>query len=269
MAKDAVSPDDPRAVALRRIVWVMDRLRGEGGCPWDREQTHQSLRSYLLEESYELLEALDAADDQATCEELGDVLFQVLFHCRVAQDQGAYDLGDVATGIAEKLVARHPHVFQMGHTPMDAREVEVAWEARKKEQKGRKSILDGVPAALPALLRAQRVQEKAARVGFDWPSVSGPLDKLDEELGELRAEVESGDADRMAEELGDLLFSAVNLARHLKIDAEGALREASARFERRFRRVEELGAGKLKEASLEDLERLWQRAKGEVDVDHP
>jgi tetrapyrrole methylase family protein/MazG family protein len=241
----------------------MDRLRGEGGCPWDRQQTHESLRSYLLEETYELLEVLDAGDTDAMCEELGDLLFQVVFHGRVAEDAGRYDLGDIASGIADKLIGRHPHVFEKGQSLDDPEAVADAWEAHKKRQTGRSSALDGVPRALAALLRSQRIQEKAARVGFDWQSAEGPLDKLDEEIGELRAEVTGGTQERIAEELGDLLFSAVNLARHLKVDAEAALRGAAERFDTRFRRVEATG-GDLKALSIDALEILWEQAKRDV-----
>jgi tetrapyrrole methylase family protein / MazG family protein len=258
-----VPADDPRVIGLRRIVGVMDRLRGDGGCPWDREQTHQSLRSYLLEETYELLEVLDAGDADAMREELGDLLFQVVFHGRVAEDAGRYHLGDIAAGIADKLIGRHPHVFQKGHSLDDPEAVADAWEAHKKRETGRDSVLDGVPQALPALLRSQRIQEKAARVGFDWRTAQGPLDKLSEEIAELAVEVSEGNTARVAEELGDVLFSAVNLARHLTVDAEAALRGAAGRFELRFRRVEETG-GDLKALSIEELEALWQQAKQDV-----
>jgi tetrapyrrole methylase family protein/MazG family protein len=243
----------------------MDRLRGEGGCPWDRVQTQSSLRAYLLEEAYELLEVLDEEDDAKVREELGDLLLQVVFHARIAEEypNGArYDLGDVASGIADKLVRRHPHVFETGQSLSSPEQVQVAW-AEHKRREGRKSVLDGVPRALPALLRAQRIQTKAATVGFDWPSTDGPLAKLDEELAELRVEVEAGDHARIGEELGDLLFSLVNLARHLDVEAEHVLREAGARFEQRFRHVETQG-GDLKALSLEELEALWQAAKRQV-----
>jgi tetrapyrrole methylase family protein / MazG family protein len=240
----------------------MDRLRGDGGCPWDRVQTQSSLRAYLLEEAYELLEVLDAQDDVKIREELGDLLLQVVFHSRIAEDnpKGArYDLGDVANGITDKLVRRHAHVFQMGQALQTPEEVLVAWTEHKR-QEGRKSVLDGVPVALPALLRAQRIQTKAARVGFDWPDPSGPLGKIEEELEELKVEVAKGDQTRIGEELGDLLFSVVNLARHLEVEAEHVLREAGARFEDRFRQVEACG-GDLKALSIKELEALWQDAK--------
>jgi len=252
--------DDPRLSGLRRILWVMDRLRGDGGCPWDRAQTPASLRGYLLEETYELLEALDRGHPDAIREELGDVLFQVVFHARLAQEAEAYDLGDVAAGIAHKLEGRHPHVFDPDAQRLDdPAAVEDAWEEHKRRE-GRRSVLEGVPRALPSLLRAQRIQEKAARVGFDWRDPAGPLDKLDEELRELRVEVERDDRPAMRGELGDLLFSAVNLARHLGLDAEACLREGVDRFASRFRHVEASGQD-LRQLSLEALDALWAKAK--------
>lgn len=265
----AVPPDDERLVGLRQILWLMDRLRGEGGCPWDRAQDARSLRTYLLEECYELLEAIDEGDEQGTREELGDVLFQVVFHARVAQDEGKFHVGDVGHGIATKLLERHPHVFGGAEALASPAAVEKVWEQHKLRA-GRRSVLDGVPAQLPALLRAQRVQEKAARVGFDWHDPRGPLGKLREELGELEAEVEAkASKDRLEHELGDLLFSAVNLARHLGIDAEQALRVGVARFERRFRHVEQAAGSDLTAHTLEELDRLWDAAKRAERTDEP
>lgn len=272
-----VPADDPRLLGLRRALAVMDRLRDEGGCPWDRAQTSASLRPFLVEESYELLEALDrhaageddrrsasSASDQQVKEEAGDLLFQLLFHARLAQEAGRWTLGDAADGLARKLVRRHPHVFapraeDAGKTPAQVLE---EWDAHKRKE-GRRSALDGVPRALPALLRAQRVQEKAARAGFDWPDTKGPLDKLFEELEEVRERLAAGDAAGVTAELGDLAFSLVNLARKLDAPAEDALRETTAKFERRFRRMEELAPGGLAALDLEAQERLWVQAKGE------
>lgn len=257
----AVPSDDPRLLGVRQALWIMDSLRGDDGCPWDRRQTHASLRPFLLEETYELLEAIDAEAVAEVREELGDVLFQVLFHARIGQERGEFDLGDVAAGIARKLFERHPHVFgSEEERQADPEAIAAAWEEHKRRS-GRTSVLDGIPAPLPALLRAQKVQEKAARVGFDWPDASGPHAKVREELDELAAETgPDGSPERAADELGDLLFSVVNLARHLKIDAELALREATAKFERRFRRVEKDG-GDLRQLELDALEALWQAAK--------
>lgn len=268
-APGAVPSDDPRLLGLRQILWVMDRLRSpEGGCPWDLEQTPASLRGYLLEETYELLEALDPEQSapvgpdktrsQAICEELGDLLFQVVFHARIAEDEGRFDLGDAAAGIARKLFRRHPHVFSEGQVS-DAGQVMANWQELKKRE-GRRSAMDGVPRELPALLRAQRLQEKAAALGFDWKDPSGPLAKVREEIGELEVEVARGDAAASEPELGDLLFSVVNLSRHLKIDAEAALRGAAARFASRFRQIEAEG-GDLRALGAEELERRWEAAK--------
>ncbi|MCA8921047.1 MAG: nucleoside triphosphate pyrophosphohydrolase [Planctomycetes bacterium] len=242
----------------------MDRLRDPGGCPWDREQTPETLRRYLLEECFELLEALDQGDPKAIQEELGDVLLQVAFHARITQEQGAYHFGDVAQGIADKLLHRHPHVF--GDVEVaDAAAVEANWEQLKQAEKQdeRSSLLDGIPAALPALLQAHKVQERAARVGFDWPDVEGPLAKLDEELGELREALAGDDPREVAAELGDALFTLVNLARHLGLSAEDCLRETSARFGARFRRMEAAAGRPLAEHAPPELEALWERAKRE------
>lgn len=270
-----VPADDPRLLGLRRALAVMDRLRGEGGCPWDREQTSASLRPFLVEEMFELLEALDQhaagparadATSQAVKEELGDLLFQALFHARLAQEQGAWDLGQAADALARKLVRRHPHVF--ARTAADegksAGDIVREWDQHKRRE-GRRSALDGVPRALPAALRAQRVQEKAARVGFDWDDAKGPLDKMVEEIAEVRERLEQGDAPGVASEMGDLGFALVNLARKLGVVLEDGLRETTARFERRFRRMEQLAGDGFAALSLDDKEALWQRAKAEEE----
>lgn len=263
-----VPADDPRLLGLRQALAVMDRLRGEGGCPWDRAQTRESLRPFLVEETYELLEQLDLGDSDKIREELGDLLFQALFHARLAEEEGRWDLGDVAGGLARKLVRRHPHVFapREGDEGKSAATIVVEWEEHKRRE-GRRSALDGVPRALPALLRAQRLQEKAARVGFDWQDPTGPMDKLDEELREVRERLAQGDREGVARELGDLAFSLVNLARHLGAVAEDALRQAADTFERRFRRVEVLAGGDLKGMDLAAMDRLWDQAKAEETAD--
>ncbi|MEZ6184455.1 MAG: nucleoside triphosphate pyrophosphohydrolase [Planctomycetota bacterium] len=256
-------PDDPRLVGVRRLLAVMDRLRAPDGCPWDREQSHESLRRYLLEECYELLEAIDGGDDHDVQEELGDVLLQVAFHARIAQDRGAYDVGQVAQGIADKLLHRHPHVFGDVDAP-DAATVEANWEALKQQEKAeRTSLLDGVPGGLPALLQAHKVQECAARVGFDWPDAEGPLAKLTEELGELREALAGDDPQAVSDELGDVLFTVVNLARHLGLAAEDSLRETTARFGARFRRMEAQAQRPLRDHAPAELEALWDEAKRE------
>jgi tetrapyrrole methylase family protein/MazG family protein len=249
---------------------VMARLRAPDGCPWDREQTHASLRKYLLEETYEALEALDRGDVVALEEELGDLLLQIVFHAQVADEAGAFDLGDVVAGIVGKLIRRHPHVFGE-EVAADAGAVLRNWEVMKRaERQGKaaatgqeavRSMLDGVSRAMPALAYAQAVQDRAARVGFDWPEVTGVLEKVAEEAGELASAPPAG----RQGELGDLLFTIVNLARHLEIDAEEALRAANGKFRARFAAMEGAAgaSGKtLEEYDLAGLDALWNEAKG-------
>jgi len=260
-----------------QLVEVMARLRRS--CPWDREQTHRTLLPYLIEETYEVVDAVEADDDASLAEELGDLLLQIVFHAQLATERGKFSVADVIDALSNKMVRRHPHVF--GDTSVSGLdEVWLNWEKLKsKERAGqlRKSRLDGIPKGLGALLRAQRMQEKASRVGFDWPELSGVLEKLDEELNEL-AEAMRAAASRhggsheeahVREELGDVLFTAVNVCRTLKIDAEGALREANEKFYRRFAFVESRAAAQgreLSDLSLDEMEELWQLAKTEV---HP
>jgi len=258
--------DEGSSAKLQRLVAIMARLRGPDGCPWDREQTLKSLSPYLLEETYELLEAIDAGDPVAHREELGDVLLQVVFQARIREEEGAFDLGDVAQGIADKMERRHPHVFG-DEKAETAEEVVRSWEALKDAEKSeRASVMDGVPDALPALARSQKLQLRAARVGFDWTQLEDVLHKLEEELEELHHARNLGDAEAMEAELGDLLFSVVNLGRHLNVSAEDALRGSARRFERRFREVERrLGAsGRTPaDASLSELDELWDEVKSE------
>jgi tetrapyrrole methylase family protein / MazG family protein len=258
--------DEASAAELQRLVAVMARLRVPGGCPWDREQTLKSLRPYLLEETYELLEAIDGGDLDAHREELGDVLLQVVFQARIREEEGAFDLADVARGIAEKMVRRHPHVFAEAKAETSD-EVVQAWEAIKEAEKSeRSSVMDGVPAALPSLARSQKLQLRAARVGFDWTQLDDVLAKIDEELEELHDARARGDAEAIEAELGDLLFSVVNLARHLDVSAEDALRGSARRFERRFREVERRlsATGRTPaDASLGELDELWDEVKSE------
>ena len=246
---------------LRRIVAI---LRAPGGCQWDGEQTHASLRRGLLEEAYEVVEAIDEGSPEHLREELGDVLLQVVFHASIEEDAGRFDLDAVADGVCRKLIYRHPHVFgnvKVGSTD----EILSNWEELKKAEKGQQTQADAVDAvarSLPALWRAEKVQKKAAKVGFDWPDVSGALDKLDEEIAEVRAAA-AGDGD-VAEELGDLLFSAVNAARFLHVDPELALHAASDKFAARFRRVEQevLRRGqKMDDLSLAELDAIWDQVK--------
>jgi len=251
-----------------RLVEVMRRLRAPGGCPWDREQTLQTLKPCLLEETYELLEAMDGDDLALHVEELGDVLLQVVFQCAIREEEGLFAFDDVAAALADKLVRRHPHVFGEA-TANSSGEVLRNWEAIKQTEKGKKpdrSAIDGVPATLPALLKAQRTQAKAARVGFDWKDASGPTEKIAEELAELREAVASGDKQAVADEVGDLLFSVVNTCRFIDVDAEGALEAANKKFSRRFREVERRVRAQgraLKDCTLAEMDAVWDAVKAE------
>jgi len=250
---------------LGPLVDVMARLRSPGGCPWDIEQTHASLRRYMIEEVYEVLEAVEMADDACLCEELGDLLLQIVFHAQIAAERGAFSIADVVERVAGKLVHRHPHVF--GDVIVrSADDVVVNWEKIKaREKKGlRPSVLDGVPRGLPSLMRAFKLQTKAAKVGFDWDSPAPVWDKVAEELGELRRAVQSGAKDAIESEMGDLLFAIVNLARFLGVEPEVALTAANNKFLRRFRYVEEAvqRSGKPWNAfSLQELDAFWEEAK--------
>ena len=246
---------------LRNIVRI---LRSEGGCPWDREQTHESIRREFIEEVYEVIEAIDEKSPEHLREELGDVLLQVVFHARIEEEQGRYDLDDVADGICKKLILRHPHVF--GDTRVSgSAEVLQNWDKIKRVEKHQSTVtssLESVAKSLPALWRAEKLQKKAAKAGFDWVSVEGAMDKIDEEAGELR-EVLS-DRDRAAEELGDLLFSCVNVARFLKVDPEEALRAASDKFLTRFARLEKAAMSRglqLEDMTLEQMDEIWDEVK--------
>ena len=246
---------------LEEIVRI---LRAPGGCPWDAEQTHQSIRRNFLEEAYEAVEAIDEGSPEHLEEELGDVLLQVVMHARMEQEAGRFDLDGVADGICKKLIYRHPHVF--GDVAVSGTgEVLSNWEALKRKEKGQATntdALEAVARALPALWLAEKVQKKARKAGFDWPDVSGALDKLSEELEELKTAAAEGT--NVAEELGDLLFSAVNAARFLKVDPEDALNGATDKFIGRFRKVEAQAAAQgkaMEDMGLEELDALWERAK--------
>jgi len=249
---------------------IMKTLREENGCPWDRKQNHSTLRPYLIEEAYELIEAIDKSDDKAIAEELGDVLFQVVFHTRVAEDEGRFRMEDVLSIIIEKLKRRHPHVY--GDVEVNsADEVIKNWEEIKRKEKREKkgnSVLDGFPKNLPALLKAKRIQEKVSRVGFDWNCVDGAMEKVDEELHEFKQAVSSQDVEHMEEELGDILFAVANVARFIEHCPEDALRKTINKFERRFRYLEEeLKKRKirLEDASIEEMDRLWEEYKSKVN----
>ena len=258
---DTASFDD---VDIQPLVDVMRTLREPGGCPWDREQTHASIRSNMIEEVYEYLEAVDAEDTEGMREELGDILMQIVFHARMAEEAGRFDLQDVIDEVVDKLIRRHPHVF--GETKVTGSdEVLVNWEAIKKTEKTeRKHVLDGVTQGLPALLRAYKLQSKAAKVGFDWPDVKGVWDKVQEELAELQEALASGDRDAAENELGDVLFAIVNYARHQKIEPEVALNGTNNRFAKRFAHVESCveASGKAwQDFSLDELDQFWDEAK--------
>lgn len=250
--------------ALVRLAIVVARLRADDGCPWDREQTTASMSVHLLSEAYEALDALQRGDDASARDELGDVLVNVVMIAQIAQERAAFDLSAVATAAADKLVRRHPHVF--GDRSVHGRERAFGeWEAHKREERAAKgavpSALDGVPVAMPALLRACRIGEKAAAVGFDWPDQRGPRQKIDEELQELDRALASGDQAAIHGELGDLLFSICNLCRHLGQQPETALRGTIDRFTARFAAVEQELGPDLRARSLDELEASWQRAK--------
>lgn len=259
--------------AILRLVDVMARLRNpKGGCPWDLEQNFATIAPYTIEEAYEVADAIERQDMAGLQDELGDLLLQVVFHARMAQEASQFDLKQVADGISEKMIRRHPHVF--GDTVVANSDAQTkAWEEHKENERraqalssGRRpSALDGVAVGLPALLRALKLQRRAARVGFDWPDARDVLAKMQEELDEIRAELDGGGKpERVLDEVGDLLFVCANLARHLDVDPEAALRHANSKFERRFRHIEERLSGKdrsLADATLDEMEALWQEAK--------
>lgn len=243
------------------LIRIMELLRSPEGCPWDREQTHKSIRRNMLEEAYEAAEAIDQEDPAHLKEELGDVLLQVVFHARMAQEAGQFTFDDVVDGICKKLVFRHPHVFGAVDAP-DPDKALSAWEAQKREEKGQKTAadtLDAVARSLPALTRAEKIQEKARKAGFDWDAVGPVLDKISEEAAELRQAVR--DNTNIEEELGDLLFVTVKAGRFLGLDSELALHAACEKFIRRFRRVEELADKPMTQLDVPALEALWRQAK--------
>jgi tetrapyrrole methylase family protein/MazG family protein len=247
------------------VAEIMAKLRAPDGCPWDREQTHQSLVPYLIEETYETVDAIAADAPQALKEELGDLALQIAFHAQLAAEAGAFTLDDVFRACAEKLVRRHPHVFDAtAARARTADDVVSQWdEIKRREGKPPRgpSLLDGAPKGLPALAQAQHVQTRAARVGFDWVKAEDVVGKLDEELAELRDTLVSRDRDRMAHELGDVLFTVVNLARRLNLDPESALRGSIARFASRFAHMEREAGRPLADLAASELDRLWDRAK--------
>lgn len=267
-------PDEAeKRYTLDDLLAVMARLRDkDAGCPWDVEQSFATIAPYTIEEAYEVADAIERRDMPALKDELGDLLLQVVFHAQMAREAGSFDFTEVAAGISEKMIRRHPHVF--GDLSIETADAQTkAWEEHKENERRAKataegrapSVLDGVAAGLPALMRALKLQRRAARVGFDWPRVKDVFVKIDEELSEIKAELEENPApDRLLDEVGDLLFAVVNLARHLEVDPEAALRHANGKFEWRFRKVEDqlAAAGRdPADASLGELEALWQHAK--------
>lgn len=248
--------------SFEKLVCIMKKLRSEKGCEWDRQQTHESLKSYLIEEAFELIEAIDQQDDEKMKEELGDVLLQVIFHSQIASERGSFQIEDVVKSLNEKLIRRHPHVF--GNSPGYSYQ---QWEKIKSQEKGEEktSAIGKINHALPALSLARRIQENAAAVGFDWPDVSGALEKIDEEIQELKEVMEKDQKQKFEEELGDLLFAVVNVARFLDLDPEVALRKATEKFVRRFQIVEEFVRARgleMKKLSLAQLDALWEEVKG-------
>lgn len=253
---------------IERLLNIMSRLRDpKSGCPWDREQTFTTIAPYTIEEAYEVADAIERGDLNDLKGELGDLLFQVVFHARMAEEQGSFAFDDVVNAISEKLERRHPHVF--GDAKIASVDQQnVAWEEHKRKERAERnahaSILDDVPVGLPSLTRAAKLGKRAANSGFDWPNIDGVLDKIEEEIGELREAIKSEPQHRSEEELGDLLFSIANLGRHLRIDLEASLRGTNAKFERRFRYVENRlrERGKTpKESTLEEMDALWDDAK--------
>lgn len=259
--------------AFQKLVELVETLRGPQGCPWDREQTRETLKPMLIEEAYEVLEALDDPDPRQLCDELGDLLFQVLFHAQISHERGEFQIDDVVTGIHDKMVRRHPHVFGQVHLET-SEDVLKNWEELKKNERRQRgllapekqSLLSGVPAGLPALHECFQLSAKAARVGFDWPDLTSLLDKLAEEARELREVAGSNEFAAVREEAGDLLFAAVNAARFLQIDPETALKQANRKFSRRFQSMEsrmERDGLPLKDSDMDTLEKYWQEAKSE------
>ena len=253
------------STAFDKLVAIMTRLRGEKGCPWDKEQTHETLKPYLIEESYEVIEAIDSGDSRNLKEELGDLLLQVVFHAEIARANGRFSIEDVLKGLTDKLVTRHPHVFGESRAET-AEDVLKNWEKRKLIEKGseRESLMDGIPASLPALMRAEKIQKRASKAGFDWPDRNGIIEKFEEEWNEFKSAIKEGVPEAVEEETGDLLFTLVNLARSLRLDSEQTLRKSTEKFIFRYKDMERLaklsGVG-LENLSADELNRLWTEAK--------
>lgn len=265
--------ENTKKYTLADLLYLMERLRGPNGCPWDQQQTFQTIVPHTLEEVYEVVDTIEREDWNHLKDELGDLLFQVVFYARLAEEEDLFNFHQIIDQLVAKLIRRHPHVFADGslHASTDMT-VEVAqvnqqWEAIKQQERGRRerhSAMDEIPFALPALNRAAKIQKRASTLGFDWPDISGVLDKIEEEIAELREAIASGQQHAIQDEAGDLLFAQVNLCRHLKIDPEQALRGTNQKFERRFRSVEQqvsAGRGHFDDYRLDELDQFWELAK--------
>lgn len=267
LPKTAAEALDARFTPLQQLLRIMARLRAPDGCPWDQEQNHATLRRNVIEEAYEVVAAIDAGDHENLCEELGDLLLQVVFHAQMASEDGRFDFDAISRSIVEKLVRRHPHVFG-SESASDSAAVLTRWEEIKRAEKGEAAVtasaLDGVTPGLPALMYAEKIQKKAAKVGFDWSELPPVVSKVREELLEVEAAVASGQAEEIEEEIGDLLFAAVNLARKAKVDGEVALQRATTKFSDRFRAVEALARTRgldLEKMALPEMDALWDEIK--------
>jgi len=257
-------------VLFEGLLNIMKRLRGEGGCPWDRAQTIESLKPFLIEECYEVINAIEDGDPSKIQEELGDLLYQIVFLAQIGQEEGSFDIAKILNTITKKMIRRHPHVFS-NDSAKDAQEVLLKWEKIKKaeQQRGREeikdaSILDGIPKGLPGIIFAHRVQDKASRVGFDWERIGEVLEKLDEELREFKEALDREEKERIESEFGDILFTMINVARFLGIEPDGALRKSTVKFVKRFKLMEEMIYAKgeiFKDLSSQELDRYWERAK--------
>lgn len=247
-----------------KLIEIMNRLRAEDGCPWDREQTRETLKPYLIEETYEVIEAIEEGNPEAIKEELGDLLFQIIFHCRIASERNEFGISDVIAKIIEKMVGRHPHVFGGAEYKTSA-EVLKQWEERKKEEgKNRDSILEGIPKEMPSLLKAHRIQSRASKAGFDWNHIDGALEKMEEELHEFRNALKTKNKHEIEDEMGDVFFCLVNLSRFTGVNPEDALRKTIAKFIKRFKHIEKKAAelGKtVSDMTIEEMDAFWDEAK--------
>ena len=259
--------EDKPISSFQDLIELMQKLRSKDGCPWDKEQSHASLKPHLVEEAYEVIDAIDSGDPDKLKEELADLFFHIIFHCQIAKEKGEFDIGSVMALCLDKMTRRHPHVFGDA-TAATPEEVLHQWEQIKKQEKGneeRKFIVDGLPKHLPALQKAQKLQKKVAKVGFDWPDINGVIAKVDEELAEVKEAIREDKPENIEEEVGDLLFSIVNLSRFLKLDTENVLHKTIYKFADRFKKVEmELAAmGKdIEKCTLEEMDAVWNKVKG-------